>query len=125
MFIVDNGEAGIWVWCGRRASKQEKREGMANASVSYHLLNSSHVCYCFSRATFTFRSLQAFIQQRNYSNHVQMVKVHESAETTEFKALFKVWEKEKLPGQPAYQHNKIGSFCYIIHESFTKYLILF
>ena len=83
VFIVDNGEAGIWVWCGRRASKQEKREGMANAS--------------------------AFIQQRNYSNNVQMVKVHESAETTEFKALFKVWEKEKVPGGKAYQHNKIGA----------------
>ena len=54
--------------------------------------------------------LQAFIQQRNYSKNVQMIKVHESAETTEFKALFKVWEKEKLPGQPAYQQNKIGKW---------------
>ena len=37
VFIVDNGEAGIWVWCGRKASKQEKREGMANASVGLFL----------------------------------------------------------------------------------------
>ena len=39
VFIVDNGEAGIWVWCGRRATKQEKREGMANASVSWRVVN--------------------------------------------------------------------------------------
>jgi len=30
---VDNGEAGVWVWCGRRASKHEKQEAVNNAAV--------------------------------------------------------------------------------------------
>ena len=30
-FIVDNGNAGIWVWVGRRASKKERTEAMRNA----------------------------------------------------------------------------------------------
>ena len=30
-FIVDNGLLGIWVWIGKRASKQERTEAMANA----------------------------------------------------------------------------------------------
>ena len=36
-FIVDNGEAGIWVWTGKRASPKERRESMANALVSVHI----------------------------------------------------------------------------------------
>ena len=32
-FIVDNGEAGIWVWTGKRASPMERRESMTNAMV--------------------------------------------------------------------------------------------
>ena len=30
-FIVDNGLLGIWVWIGKRATKQERTEAMANA----------------------------------------------------------------------------------------------
>ena len=33
-FIVDNGEAGIWVWTGKKATPKERRESMANAMVS-------------------------------------------------------------------------------------------
>ena len=36
-FIVDNGEAGIWVWTGKRASPKERRESMTNAMVKYLL----------------------------------------------------------------------------------------
>ena len=32
-FIVDNGDAGIWVWCGRKSNPKEKKEAMANAAV--------------------------------------------------------------------------------------------
>lgn len=81
-FIVDAGEAGIWVWCGRKATRKEKMEGMANAA--------------------------AFIKQRNYPNTVQVTKVHEQGEPTEFKALFKKWEKPRLPGQVKPQGNRIA-----------------
>ena len=30
---MDNGDVGVWVWCGRRASKLEKQESMNNAAV--------------------------------------------------------------------------------------------
>ena len=30
-FIVDNGQLGIWVWIGKKASKQERAEAMRNA----------------------------------------------------------------------------------------------
>ena len=33
---MDNGEAGVWVWCGRRASKREKQEAVNNAAVIVH-----------------------------------------------------------------------------------------
>lgn len=83
VFIVDNGEAGIWVWCGKGASKRERSEGMSNAL--------------------------AFIQQRGYKDDVPCTKVSEMGEPAEFKALFKVWEKAKLPGQTSvYSQNKIA-----------------
>lgn len=30
-FIVDNGQDGIWVWVGKRASKKEREEALRNA----------------------------------------------------------------------------------------------
>ena len=30
-FIVDNGECGIWVWVGKKASQKERTEAMRNA----------------------------------------------------------------------------------------------
>ena len=55
--------------------------------------------------------LQAFLTQRNYPNHVQVVKVHESGEPAEFKALFRVWEKPLLPGQiKPHSNSKIGRY---------------
>ena len=38
---MDNGEAGVWVWCGRQASKQDKLEAVNNAAVR------SFVCLLF------------------------------------------------------------------------------
>jgi hypothetical protein len=82
-FIVDNGDAGIWVWCGKKANKTERKEGMSNAL--------------------------AFIKQRNYSNTVQVTKVCESGEPAEFKSLFKSWDPILLPGQvQPYSRNKIA-----------------
>lgn len=82
-FIVDSGEAGVWVWCGRQASKLEKRESVNNAA--------------------------AFIMQRNYPSHVQLTKVHEGGEPAEFKALFASWERERLPGQVKPVGNRISA----------------
>jgi len=33
-FMIDNGEDGIWIWCGRDARNPEKQEAIANALVS-------------------------------------------------------------------------------------------
>ena len=44
-FIVDNGEAGIWVWCGRKASPAEKREAMVNAMVYIISSTSSYLLH--------------------------------------------------------------------------------
>jgi len=83
VFIVDNGEAGIWVWCGKKASKVERSEGMSNA--------------------------MAFIGQRGYAKDTPCTKVNEMGEPVEFKALFSVWEKPKLPGQTkVHSNNKIA-----------------
>ena len=30
-FIVDNGKIGIWVWIGKKATRQERAEAMRNA----------------------------------------------------------------------------------------------
>ena len=30
-FIVDNGLLGIWVWIGKKATKQERKQAMTNA----------------------------------------------------------------------------------------------
>ena len=33
MHCADNGNFGIWVWIGKRASEGERREAMRNAQV--------------------------------------------------------------------------------------------
>ena len=43
--------------------------------------------------------LQKFIRERNYPKHVNVTKVHETGEPSEFISLFKVWEKMRIPGQ--------------------------
>lgn len=53
--------------------------------------------------------MQAFIKQRNYPSHVPVIKVPESGEPAEFKALFKQWDPLRTPGQmKAYSNNRIG-----------------
>uniref|UniRef100_UPI00406D5242 villin n=3 Tax=Paralvinella sulfincola TaxID=644278 RepID=UPI00406D5242 len=82
-FIVDNGEDGIWVWTGKKASPKERKESMNNA--------------------------MAFLKQRNYSSQTRVTKVPEGGESSEFKSLFKTWEKTKLPGSvKPYSVNKIA-----------------
>jgi len=47
--------------------------------------------------------------QRNYSSNVPLTKVHEGGEPAEFKALFSVWERERVPGQIKPIGNRIGN----------------
>jgi len=51
--------------------------------------------------------------QRDYASHVQLTKVHEGGEPAEFKALFSVWERERLPGQIKPVGSRIGN-CHVI-----------
>ncbi|XP_037086795.1 LOW QUALITY PROTEIN: villin-1-like [Pollicipes pollicipes] len=64
-FIVDNGEQGIWVWVGRRATHKERAEAMRNA--------------------------QGFIKKKSYSNSTPVTRVIDGGESDEFKSLFKSW----------------------------------
>ena len=54
---------------------------------------------------------KSFIKKKGYPIETPVVKVHEGGEPTEFKALFKVWETPKLPGEgEVYNPNRIGNF---------------
>ena len=52
-FIIDNGQFGIWVWIGKKASKQERAEAMRNAQgfiekkgkISQHRLVDDYLQY--------------------------------------------------------------------------------
>ncbi|XP_064475215.1 advillin-like [Ornithodoros turicata] len=66
-FIVDNAEAGIWVWVGKKASQKERVEAMRNA--------------------------QGFIKKKGYPHCTQVTRVVEGGEPTEFKCLFHNWHK--------------------------------
>ncbi len=58
---------------------------------------------------FSLFYLQAFIKQRKYPSHVPVTKVPEGGEPTEFRSLFKQWEKPKTPGMmKGYSQNRIG-----------------
>ncbi|XP_043224020.1 advillin-like [Amphibalanus amphitrite] len=64
-FIVDNGEQGIWVWVGKRASHKERAEAMRNA--------------------------QGFIKKKGYAPSTAVTRVIDGGEPSEFKTLFKSW----------------------------------
>ncbi|TRY61821.1 hypothetical protein TCAL_04385 [Tigriopus californicus] len=66
-FIVDNGNAGVWVWIGKHASKTERTEAMRNA--------------------------QGFIQKKGYKAYTPVSRVVDQGEPQEFKSLFKSWKE--------------------------------
>lgn len=69
-FMIDNGEDGIWIWCGRDARNPEKQEAIANAL--------------------------AFAAQQKYHSYIPIGRIHEGCEPAEFRMLFRIWEKEKV-----------------------------
>ena len=64
-FLVDNGNFGIWVWIGKRASEGERREAMRNA--------------------------QGFIKAKNLKPGTPITRVIDGGEPAEFKSLFQKW----------------------------------
>ena len=65
-FLVDNGNYGIWVWIGKRASEGERREAMRNA--------------------------QGFIKAKNLKSGTPVTRVIDGGEPAEFKSLFQQWK---------------------------------
>lgn len=68
-FIIDNASHGIWVWVGRRATPEERRQSMSNA--------------------------QGFVIKKNYPAGTPVTRVIDGAEPTEFKMLFTDWRDSK------------------------------
>ena len=64
-YLIDNGNFGIWVWIGKRASLGERREAMRNA--------------------------QGFIKAKQYKPDTPVTRVIDGGEPAEFKTLFKNW----------------------------------
>ncbi|KAF6030460.1 qua [Bugula neritina] len=81
-YIIDNGEAGVWVWNGKRASKQERSEAMRNAV--------------------------GFCKKKGYSNKTRVTKVADGGEPTEFKNLFKSWPVPQASGKAYIAGGKIA-----------------
>lgn len=105
-FIVDNGNAGIWVWVGRKASKKERTEAMRNAQGFIKKKSKSYID-AVSRFRFEgfvctqvgnrqvpskneIRSKLRFFT--DYNAYTQVTRVVDQGEPAEFKALFKVWK---------------------------------
>ena len=65
-FLVDNGNFGIWVWIGKRASEGERREAMRNA--------------------------QGFIKAKSLKSGTPVTRVIDGGEPAEFKSLFQQWK---------------------------------
>jgi len=65
-YLIDNGNFGIWVWIGKRASEGERREAMRNA--------------------------QGFIKAKGLKPGTNVTRVIDGGEPAEFKTLFKKWK---------------------------------
>ncbi|XP_076312885.1 villin-1-like isoform X2 [Tachypleus tridentatus] len=90
-FIVDNGEAGIWVWVGRKASPEERKKALEFA--------------------------QGFIVKNNYPNYTQITRVIDGGETTEFKSLFKFWRDVNQTTGLGKTHN-VGKIAKTVQTKF-------
>jgi len=65
-YLIDNGNFGIWVWIGKKASVGERREAMRNG--------------------------QGFIKAKKYKPETPVTRVIDGGEPAEFKTLFKAWK---------------------------------
>ncbi|PAA62739.1 hypothetical protein BOX15_Mlig017793g1, partial [Macrostomum lignano] len=76
VFIIDNANHGVWIWCGRLSSKNEKRAAMTNALSFVEKLGK-------------------------HASRVQVTRVNEGCETTQFKQLFQTWPAPQYSGKVA------------------------
>lgn len=72
-YIIDNGQDGIWVWVGKKATQKEREEALRNA--------------------------QGFVTKKGYPSTTQVTRIVENGEPAEFKTLFKDWkDKDQSKG---------------------------
>jgi len=65
-FLIDNGNFGVWVWIGKKASEGERREAMRNAA--------------------------GFIKAKGLKPETPITRVIDGGEPADFKTLFKSWK---------------------------------
>jgi hypothetical protein len=65
---VDNGEQGIWVWVGKKASPKERVEAMRNA--------------------------HGFVKKKGLPSHTAVTRVIDGGEPVDFKQLFTSWRNK-------------------------------
>jgi hypothetical protein len=84
-FIVDNGEQGIWVWVGKKASPKERVEAMRNA--------------------------HGFVKKKGYPSHTAVTRVIDGGEPVDFKQLFTSWRNkdQTTPAAMLNQNNRQNS----------------
>ncbi|PAA82592.1 hypothetical protein BOX15_Mlig008406g3, partial [Macrostomum lignano] len=82
VFIIDNSNLGVWVWCGKLSNRNEKRAAMTNA--------------------------MSFVEKLGkHAAQVQITKVNEGCETAQFKQLFQSWPAPVYTGK-VYNNNRIA-----------------
>ncbi|XP_063596642.1 advillin-like [Penaeus indicus] len=90
-FIVDNGQDGIWVWVGKKATQKERDEALRNA--------------------------QGFVTKKGYPPSTKVSRVIDNGEPPEFKTLFKDWkDKDQSKG-----FGRQASTSKIAHTVQTKF----
>uniref|UniRef100_A0A1I8GS30 HP domain-containing protein n=1 Tax=Macrostomum lignano TaxID=282301 RepID=A0A1I8GS30_9PLAT len=95
VFIIDNSNLGVWVWCGKLSNRNEKRAAMTNALELTMLKLQPY-------------SLQSFVEKLGkHAAQVQITKVNEGCETAQFKQLFQSWPAPVYTGK-VYNNNRIA-----------------
>eukprot|EP00095_Tigriopus_kingsejongensis_P000318 maker-scaffold292_size219010-snap-gene-1.31 protein:Tk00318 transcript:maker-scaffold292_size219010-snap-gene-1.31-mRNA-1 annotation:"hypothetical protein DAPPUDRAFT_311761" len=96
-FIVDNGNSGIWVWIGKKASKKERSEAMRNA--------------------------QGFIQKKGYKTFTPVTRVVDMGEPQEFKSLFKGWKDRDATTGFGHSYSGHRGVAKVVHTNFDAALL--
>ncbi|KAH0950774.1 hypothetical protein HN011_006319 [Eciton burchellii] len=99
VYLVDQGEAGVWAWVGRDVNARERLEAVRNA--------------------------RGFVKKKNYSDGMPVARATEGHEPMEMKALLRGWEPSKtrpltLPTnfEPDYMNErpKMAAECQLVDD---------